>query len=71
MDKIFEGISTILAFILVIIILGLLLGFPIMWMWNYIMPALFGLKCINFYQALVLYGLTSILFKDGMSSKKE
>jgi hypothetical protein len=51
-------------------ITGLILGFPIMWLWNWLMPMLFGIPTITFWQALGLYLLCSVLFKNSTSSSK-
>lgn len=40
----------------------LLAGFSVMWLWNWLMPAIFGLVAINFWQALGLLALSKILF---------
>jgi hypothetical protein len=37
-------------------------GFVIMSLWNWLMPALFGLSAIGFWQALGLFVLARILF---------
>lgn len=39
-----------------------LLGFVVMSLWNWLMPALFGLTAITFWQALGLLILSKILF---------
>ncbi len=39
-----------------------LFGFVVMWLWNWLMPALFGLKTIGYWQALGLFVLAKILF---------
>ena len=44
--------------------LGLALGFPVMWLWNWLMPAIFGLPVITFWQAFGLLVLSHILFKS-------
>jgi hypothetical protein len=38
-----------------------LFGFVVMWLWNWLMPALFGLHVISFWQALGLLILSKIL----------
>jgi hypothetical protein len=40
-------------------------GFLVMWLWNWLMPALFGLSTITYWQAWGLVVLTHILFKGG------
>lgn len=39
-----------------------LVGFVVVWLWNWLMPAIFHLPTIRFWQALGLLVLTSILF---------
>jgi hypothetical protein len=39
-----------------------LFGFVVMSLWNWLMPALFGLRLITFWQALGLVVLSKILF---------
>jgi len=48
-------------------ILGLLAfmavgGFIVQWLWNWLMPALFGVRTVTFWQALALLALCRILF---------
>ena len=47
-------------------LLGLLFGNVIMWLWNWLMPKLFGLPTIGFWEGLGLFLLAKILF--GFSS---
>ncbi|OHD09609.1 MAG: hypothetical protein A2086_14240 [Spirochaetes bacterium GWD1_27_9] len=53
--KIFFGI-------ILVIILAVVLGIVVMLIWNYLMPDLFGLKQINYLQAILLVLLCKILF---------
>lgn len=46
---------------------AILMGFPTMWLWNYVMPYVFGLTPITLYQAIALNFLSSILFKANVS----
>ena len=57
-----EFIATVLLGFIIVICLSLLEAFPLMWLWNALMPALFGLTRITFWQAVGLGLLTSILF---------
>lgn len=43
--------------------LALLFGFILMWLWNWLMPDIFGLPTISFWQAWGLVLLSHILFK--------
>ncbi len=56
--------------IVTIAIGALLLALPIMWLWNWLMPLIFGLIKINFWQALGLGLLSGLLFKSSITNKK-
>lgn len=43
-------------------IIAIIIGFPIKWLWNWIMPNVFGLPEISFWMALGIALLISILF---------
>lgn len=50
---------------------AILMGFPTMWLWNYVMPYVFGLTPITLYQAIALNFLSSILFKSNVTINKK
>jgi hypothetical protein len=56
-----------------IIGLAILLGFVIMWLWNWLMPDLFGLSTITYWQAVGLFILAKILIGGcgGRSNSKK
>ena len=64
-----DFLAAIITFALIVVVLAFLIALPVMWCWNYVMPDLFGLIEINFWQALVLSMLTSMLFKSTTTSK--
>ena len=45
----------------IVVVAGALLGFVIMYLWNWLMPSLFGLNVITFWQALGLFVLGKLL----------
>lgn len=47
---------------------ALLAALPTMWLWNWLMPELFALKEVTFWQALGLNFLTTILFKGSSTT---
>src|SRR5579862_5614130 len=51
-----------LAFVMFVFVAIPLFGYVTMQLWNWLMPALFGLHLITFWQALGLIVLTRILF---------
>ena len=64
--KLIGGMSLVLA---VFLVLALIIGFPVMWMWNYVVPDVFGLPPIHFWQAFWLTVLCNIMFSGlGFSS---
>ena len=55
--------------LLIIVIVAIILALPTMWLWNCLMPHLFGLVSITFWEALGINLLSGILFNKGGSSK--
>jgi len=53
----------VIGFIILGIGLLFLFGFVVMLLWNWLMPEIFGLKQITYWQAWGLLALSSILFK--------
>jgi hypothetical protein len=58
-----EVTHSVLLIIGLLILAGLLFGAPVMILWNLLMPDIFGLPVIGFWQAFGLNLLFSILFK--------
>lgn len=65
--KAFEGFFVV---VVVVMAVGLALGFPVMLLWNEMMPYLFDLPTIDFWQALQLYALCAILFQSTNTGNK-
>lgn len=64
MGKIFV---TWISILFAIILIGFLLVWPLVWMWNYVMPQIFGLPEITYWQMYWLYMLIQILFKTNVT----
>jgi len=64
MDELSEGLGKVIGFFIVIGVIALLIGFPLMWLWNYVMPDIFGLTEITFWQAVAISLLSGSLFKS-------
>lgn len=62
-----ETLLKILGGIALIAILAIVFSFPTMWLWNWLMPTLFGLVKITWLQALGLNVLSGILFRNSCS----
>ena len=63
-----ETVIKFLTFIGIFIVIGVVISLPVMWLWNWLMPEIFGLITITFWQALGLSLLSSFLFKSTNSS---
>jgi hypothetical protein len=58
-----QMINNVLLIIGILILVILLLGGPLMILWDWLMPTLFGLPEITFWQACGLQLLATLLFK--------
>jgi hypothetical protein len=58
-DKIIVGSFLVL---MTVVVIGLLCGLPIMWLWNWLCPQLFHLPTITFWQAIGLFALVRCLW---------
>lgn len=63
-----EKFIILLGSIALIAGISLLMSFPIMWLWNWLMPVIFGLVKITFWQSFGINLLCGILFKNPSSS---
>src|SRR5580704_12814925 len=61
-DVVQRKIQKIIKVILIAIVAVAVFGFVVMGLWNWLMPALFGLHAITFWQAVGLLVLSKILF---------
>lgn len=57
-------IYQIILMVLLILGIGLLMAFPTMWLWNWLMIPIFGLIKITFWQAFGLNILTGVFFRN-------
>ncbi len=55
-------ISKVLKFAAIALVAAAAIGFVVMSLWNWLVPAVFGLPAITFWQALGLLILSKILF---------
>lgn len=61
-DKLTLGL-TIVSGVGLAILVVLALSLPTMWLWNYVMPVVFGLPEITLLQTLALLILSEVFFK--------
>jgi hypothetical protein len=73
MQNVKEAVVMFGVTLLVLFGMGVLFAGVEMWLWNQVMPDVFGVRAITFWQALCLSWLSMMLFKSVMpsSSKSE
>lgn len=70
MNNLFTKISLVFTTIVIVIAMLILMAYPTMWLWNWLMPTIFGLTKITFWQAFGINLLSSLLFKSPNNVKK-
>lgn len=68
MKNSFEGFAVLIGLLAIVIVL---LGYPVMLLWNWLIPEIFGLSEITFWQAIGLNILCTILFRPNINIKKD
>ncbi|MEI7558227.1 MAG: hypothetical protein WCJ45_05450 [bacterium] len=63
------GIFGFLASVALLIVTAFFIGYPMMLLWNWLMPTIFGLPIITFWQALGLYLLAGSLFQSRYTAR--
>ena len=58
----FGTLSAIIVAVLIVFVIMLLLAYPTMLLWNWLMTSIFGLRIITFWEAFGLNMLCGILF---------
>lgn len=69
MERLLVPLISLLLFIPIIVVISFVMAFPVKWLWNYLMPVVFGLPVISVWQAWALNILCGFLFKGSNSSK--
>lgn len=68
MDAFFTNLGLFVVGLVVVAVFGLIEAVFVSLCWNYIMPFLFGLPTIGYWQAFVLSFLCGMLFKNSSST---
>lgn len=66
-----EKVLLVLGGITAIVLIALVMSLPTMWLWNWLMPVIFKLPEITFWQALGLNVLSGIFFKNSTTESKK
>jgi hypothetical protein len=64
MEKVFK----VLVILGTVVMIAVIMALPTMWLWNWLIPTIFNLIEITFWQALGLNILCGILFKPSSSN---
>lgn len=64
-----QAIGVIISVLILIIVISLVMSLPVMFLWNWLMPAIFGLAKIGWLQSFGLLLLSGFLFKNTSNSK--
>ena len=70
LQKIAMGIGIGVILLIIFAVVSIVAAIPPYFLWNWLMPAIFGLTTITFWQAWGLSFLSSILFKNSSSNSK-
>ena len=70
MKLLFEIVGASVVAGAVVVVMVLLFTFPTMWLWNWLLPYIFGLPTIDFWQAMGLLALASLLRGGGNTGSK-
>jgi len=66
-----KAIEAFLIVIGLLLLSAVILAFPTMFLWNWLMPKLFSLTEIDLYEAMGINFLANILFKSNVTIKRE
>jgi hypothetical protein len=64
-----KAFNTLVEVFVALFLIAALMSLPVMLLWDWLMPALFGLKEITWFQAWGLLWLTGILFRPSVYRK--
>ena len=66
-----QTIHNTLVVIGVLLVVVILFGGPLMLLWNWLMPTIFALPTITFWQACGLQLMAALLFKSNVNINKD
>jgi len=69
MEGISKAIGIVVIAMMVTALAAAVLTIPVYYLWNWLMPEVFGLTTLTFWQALGISLLSGCLFQRGSSSK--
>jgi len=70
LNELLKGVLLVVGIIVMAFIIFAIGAWPTMLLWNWLMPTIFGLTTITYWQSFGLLWLTTLLFRSGMSNSK-
>jgi hypothetical protein len=64
------GFIALIVSIIVALVIGFICAGILMWLWNIIIPTIFSLPMISYWQAFGIYIISNILFKSSSFKTK-
>ena len=71
MKNVMNAILGVISVALALGLWALLVGLPMMLLWNWLMPSIFSLRIISFWEAVGMSTLAGLLFKSSDSSRQD
>ena len=71
MKNLITSVGAVVVSLFIIAIAALIGGIIVMWLWNWLMPVIFGLTTITYLQGAGLTALCGLLFKSTSTTSKE
>lgn len=65
------GLMAMLLVAVICAVVGIVMAIPIYYLWNWLMPTIFGISEITYWQAWGLYWLSALLLKSSSSSSSK
>lgn len=64
-------ISVIVVYVIMLFVVAALMSLPVMLLWDWLMPGIFGLRTITWFEAWGLLFLCGMLFKSHTTVNKD
>ena len=66
-----DTLKLIVTIVGTLYLIALVMGLPLQLLWNWLVPGIFGLPSIGFWQAVGLNVMFGILFRPNINTKKD
>jgi hypothetical protein len=66
-----DALKLIVTIVGALCLMAIIMGLPLQLLWNWLMPRIFGLPTIGFWEAVGLTVMSGVLFKNTSNSKKD